>query len=446
MIKKLRAKFIKITMISVFMVLFILMGAINIMNYRSTDTQATEKLNMLIQNNGEFPERETGNPADINSKGSGSYSSSDKNTSDTSVPPAPDNSDSNFFIWGGSVFQDRAMKEMPFSTRYFTVIMKSNGQAKSANTDHIASVSNASAISYAKELSADDKKTGYIDDYKYTVTKINNKMTYLFVDCSREMSSFRSFLYVSIAISLLGLACVFLLVYFISSFAVRPITESYAKQKRFITDASHEIKTPLAIIRANTEVMELENGENEWIRSNKHQIERLSSLTEKLVFLTRMDEDNAPLMNMADFSISDAVSDTISAYESMSKTKGISIKCDITEGINYHGDESRIRQLISLMMDNAMKYSSDHGYVNISLKNDRMKRVLITIENSVDSIEKGNHDELFERFYRSDKSRNSKTGGFGIGLSVCEAIVTAHKGHIHAESADCNSIRFIVSL
>ena len=190
----------------------------------------------------------------------------------------------------------------------------------------------------------------------------------------------------------------------------------------------------------------MENGESEWIKSNKHQIERLSSLTEKLVFLTRMDEDNAPLMNMNDFSISDAVSDTVSAYESMAKTNGITLKYDISENINYHGDESMIRQLISLMMDNAMKYSSEHGDINVTLKNDRMKRVLITIENSVDSIEKGNHDELFERFYRSDKSRNSKTGGFGIGLSVCEAIVTAHKGHIHAESTDGKSIRFIVSL
>ena len=426
MIKKLRTKFIKITMISVFLVLFILMGAINIMNYRSTDDEATSKLNMLIQNNGEFPERGMGK------------------LSDGTVPPDPGGSNSS--MDNGSEFQERAMKEMPFSTRYFTVIMNSGGKAKSANTDHIAAVSTDSAIAYAEELYSDGKKTGYIDDYKYTLTTINNHKTYLFIDCSREMASFRNFLYVSIAISLLGLACVFLLVFFISSFAVRPITESYAKQKRFITDASHEIKTPLAIIRANTEVMELENGESEWIKSNKHQIERLSSLTEKLVFLTRMDEDNAPLMNMNDFSISDAVSDTVSAYESMAKTNGITLKYDISENINYHGDESMIRQLISLMMDNAMKYSSEHGNINVTLKNDRMKRVLITIENSVDSIEKGNHDELFERFYRSDKSRNSKTGGFGIGLSVCEAIVTAHKGHIHAESTDGKSIRFIVSL
>lgn len=441
MIKKLREKFIRITMISVFLVLFILMGTINIMNYRSTDDQANEKLKLLIQYNGEFPERGSGIPIG-NGSGQGGGSLSGKN-SDSTTPPDPDKSNS---ILGGSVLQDRAIKEMPFSTRYFTVVMDSDGTADSVNIDHISSISQKNAIKYAEELYSDDKTSGYFDDYRYAVADINGEKTYVFIDCSRELSSFRSFLYVSVAISLLGLAGVFLLVFFISSFAVRPIAESYAKQKQFITDASHEIKTPLAIIRANTEVMELEEGETEWIKSNKHQIDRLSALTEKLVFLSRMDEDNTPLMNMADFSISDAVSDTVSAYLAMAKTKNRDLDFNIENNLKYYGDESMIRQLVSLMMDNAMKYSDDNGYIKVALKSDRMRRIIFTIENSVDTIEKGNHDELFGRFYRGDKSRNSKAGGFGIGLSVCEAIVSAHKGRIHAESTDGKSLRFTVSL
>lgn len=241
-----------------------------------------------------------------------------------------------------------------------------------------------------------------------------------------------------------GLITVFILVLIFSRAVVRPLEESYQKQKRFITDAGHEIKTPLTIIDANAEVLEMEVGENEWIRSIKNQVKRLSELTGKLVFLSKMDEESN-ILNFEDFSLSDAVSETAFPFETMAKAKNKELSINIEPNIIYRGDEYSIRQLVSVLLDNAIKYSPDGGKTELSLSSDG-KRKRLRVKNSVEKIEKGDHSVLFERFYRSDESRNSQTGGHGIGLSIAKAIVTAHKGKISAHSEDGKSIEFTVIL
>lgn len=276
-----------------------------------------------------------------------------------------------------------------------------------------------------------------------------------------------------------GLAVVFVMIYFFSGKILKPVSESYEKQKRFITDASHEIKTPLTIIDANTEVIEMMEGENEWTISTRKQVARLTSLTEKLVFLSRMDEE-ATKLEMLEFSLSDAILDTAEPFKAIARTKGKKLTIDVTDGILYTGDEKTIRQLVSILLDNAMKYSGCSSVSfeksNINKKNLNKtsqtqndcvtttgdtapeieltmrpsgKTRIITVWNTVDetaNIKKGRQDMLFERFYRTDTSHNSKTGGFGIGLSAAYAIVKAHKGKITAESKDGRSIKFTIVL
>lgn len=424
MIKTLQKRFIAISMLSIFMVLLLIIGSINVINYMDINRSLDMRLNILADNDGNFPR-----------------DFMRRNDDHIKDRPLPDDASAK----GGISFRGIS-EESAFDTRYFTVTLDSTGSALSSSTDNIAAVSSDTAISYACSLFEKGKTHGYISNYKYiskAMDQTGNTM-YIFLDCRRETDTFRFFLLASVSISFIGLLLVFLLVVFFSRLIVRPIAESYEKQKHFITDASHEIKTPLTIIDANTEVLEMENGENEWTVSIRNQIKRLTDLTNKLVFLSRMDEE-ATKLTMLDFSLSDAVAETAQPYETVATASHKVFSYHIEPNISYNGDEATIRQLISLLLDNAMKYSPEEGSIQLALSTSGKNKV-ITLWNTAYDIKIGRHDELFERFYRPDASRSSETGGHGIGLSVAKAIVSAHKGKITAKSDDGKSILFTVIL
>lgn len=420
MLKKLRRKFIAIAMLSVSIVLIAIVGTINIANYISTNQALDARLSLIADNGGTFPDMTPGD-------------SGKKLEPKTDQPPAMND-----------LQKHGISQESPFDTRYFTVTIASDGTVGSVDTGKIASISAGTAEEYAAELWKKGKKKGFFADYKYLATDSDGTTMYVFLNCQREISTIRTYVLTSAGTGALGLVIVFVMIYFFSGKVLKPVSESYEKQKRFITDASHEIKTPLTIIDANTEVMEMMEGENEWTQSTRKQIARLTSLTEKLVLLSRMDEEGTKLEKVS-FSLSDAVLDTAEGFRSVAKTKGKQFEINVAEHVEYIGDEKNIRQMISLLLDNAMKYSSDQGIIRIALKTSG-KNKIITVWNTTDQIEKGKLDMLFERFYRMDASHNSRTGGFGIGLSVVYAVVKAHKGKITAKSEDGKSILFTVAL
>lgn len=331
-------------------------------------------------------------------------------------------------------------EETPFESRYFSVTLSQDGAYISSNLDNIASVTEEDAISYATTLYSKGSTDGMYEDFAYRSTTVDGNIMYIFLDCKRDLSSFRSFLLISILVMVAGLTLVFLLSYVLSRIVLKPVFESYEKQKRFITDASHELKTPVAIIKANTEVIEMENGESEWTHSITKQANRLTSLTEKMVLLSRMDEGefNKDFVNV---NISNLFGEICESYEPIAVKMNKKYAVNIEEGIVIKGDEGNLTQMMSLLMDNAFKYSDEEGNINVSLAMSGRNKVL-KVRNTVDNISEGSHDELFERFYRRDKSRNSKTGGSGIGLSVVQAIAESHKGTITAKSHDTHSIEF----
>ena len=422
MIKILRRKFISIAMLSTSLVLFVIIASINVANYISMNSTLDVRLELIADNGGRFP--------------------------DFIQAPAPSDAD----IPDDTIEPSRKHgidKETPFDTRYFSVLLYDNGTVSIIDTGKIASVTTEQASEYATSLFEAGKTKGFVDQYKYicvttTDSNENNMILYVFLNCSRELMTIKNYAFASIGISLIGLLIVFLLVCFFSKVVTKPMAESYEKQKRFITDASHEIKTPLTIIDANTEILEMTHGENEWTESIRKQIGRLTSLTEKLVFLSRMDEENSKL-EMEVFNISDAITDTAMPFKAVAAAKGKTLEINVLSDISYCGNETTIRQIVSLLLDNAVKYSSENSLIKVDFCVSGKSKVL-TVWNSVDKIEQGKLDYLFERFYRIDKSRNSKTGGFGIGLSVVQAIVAAHKGKISAKSEDGKSITFVITL
>lgn len=490
MLKKLRRKFIAIAMLSVSIVLIAIVGTINIANYISTNEALDARLKLIAGNGGTFPDLleqknmgVEGNKTDSINKGTPTLKEPPSGKTDVQPPEDMNQADLNENdIKENDLKRHGISPESQFDTRYFTVTINSNGDVENIDTSKIASVSSENAAEYAKKLwksgKKGDGKSGFAESCKYLTVDEDGSTMYIFLSCQRELSTIKTYILASVGISVFGLVVVFVMIYFFSGKILKPVSESYEKQKRFITDASHEIKTPLTIIDANTEVIEMMEGENEWTSSTRKQVARLTSLTEKLVFLSRMDEE-ATKLEMLEFSLSDAILDTAEPFKTVARTKGKKLTIDVTDGILYTGDEKTIRQLVSILLDNAMKYSgcSNAGFeksninktnlnkttqtqndcvttinqapeIEISLKPSGRNRI-ITVWNTVDetaNIKKGRQDMLFERFYRTDTSHNSKTGGFGIGLSAAYAIVKAHKGKITAESKDGRSIKFTIVL
>lgn len=500
MLKKLRRKFIAIAMLSVSIVLIAIVGTINIANYISTNEALDARLKLIAGNGGTFPDLleqknmgGEGNKTDSINNGTSTRKEPPSGKTDVQPPEDMNQADLKDNNLKDNGLKENDLKrhgispESQFDTRYFTVTINSKGEVENIDTSKIASVSSENAAEYAKKLwksgKKGDGKSGFADNCKYLTVDEDGSTMYIFLSCQRELSTIKTYILASVGISVFGLVVVFIMIYFFSGKILKPVSESYEKQKRFITDASHEIKTPLTIIDANTEVIEMMEGENEWTSSTRKQIARLTSLTEKLVFLSRMDEE-ATKLEMLEFSLSDAILDTAEPFKAIAGTKGKKLTIDVTDKILYTGDEKTIRQLISILLDNAMKYSGcssasrEKGNINkknlnktnlnktTQTQNDCAttidpapeieltmrpsgKNRIITVWNTVDetaNIKKGRQDMLFERFYRTDTSHNSKTGGFGIGLSAAYAIVKAHKGKITAESKDGRSIKFTIVL
>ncbi|ROR28472.1 histidine kinase [Mobilisporobacter senegalensis] len=409
MIKKLQRKFIMITMGSLALVIAILLGSINAINLYQMEKKINGAMDLLIENQGRFPQFERKKPPQMEPR-------------------------SGF----------KMDEETPFETRYFVVEVNEDGTIRTIDTSHIAAVSSEDAKEYGNKVIESGKKKGYKGIYKYAVGEQSYGSIIIFVNCKNQIQTAMLFLITSVIVALINYLLVFILVYIFSKKAIKPVIESMEKQKQFITDAGHEIKTPLAIISANTDVLELTSGENEWITSIRNQTNRLDKLVKNLLILSKMDEANVN-MEMKTFKLSQMVQEAADSFEAIAETQNKKYIMDIQPGIDFYGDESSIHQLVSTLLDNAMKYSDEEGTIRISLTSSK-KRIQLEVYNTTEIIEKENLNKLFDRFYRADFSRSRETGGYGIGLSIVDSIVKIHHGKITVKSTDEKSISFTVIL
>lgn len=422
--RRLRRKFILVAMGAVTVVLTLIIAGINIVNYSHVCKMADARLDYILAGKDGIDWGDESKAEPANGKDAGDSQA------------------------GVRIRRFEGMTaESPFDTRYFTVTIDA-GQVADVNTARIAAVGAKRAASIAARLHAKGWTSGFSGNYRYTTDVQDDEITYVFVDCSRELASFHSFLSASVAISCIGWLAVLAIVAGASGAVIRPMVESYSKQKRFITDASHEIKTPLAVIDAANEVQEIESGESEWTQSIHEQVARLTALTERLVFLARMDEGSAGF-TMATIDLSEAVDTAATPFESVAVSRGKRLSTSIACGVRAHADAAAVAQVVELLLDNATRYASEGSVIELSLR--AVSRVQgkgateLVVSNAVDELPEGDLDRLFDRFYRADVSRSSKTGGSGVGLSVVRAIAEAHGGSATVSGHD-HQIAFTVRL
>lgn len=270
----------------------------------------------------------------------------------------------------------------------------------------------------------------------------------IFLDSYQELHAVVTFAWMPLAAAAVCVALVYVMIVLCSRRAIAPVVQASERQKQFITDASHELKTPITVIATSLKVLEMEVGQQKWIDKAENQTEKLTELVNELVnalvTLSRMDEEVSPLQ-MADFSISDALTEAAESFRDFAASAGHTLDVRVTPGLTYCGDEYAIRQLVSILLDNAVKYAAPDTSISFSLEKGR-RGVVIRTENRCDALDTAALGRLFDRFYRADPARSAETGGFGIGLSIARSIAEGHHGTIRAESPDGRTIVFTAEL
>ncbi len=328
------------------------------------------------------------------------------------------------------------------AARFFAVFFDENGNLIRSDVHRISAVTADEAEAIAHTVYSKGDEHGRYKQFRYTTqpTDMGGRAIF-FLDFSMYT---RGIIAVSVISLLLATICWTLMlcvVILLSKKMIHPIAVGFEKQKQFVTDAGHEIKTPLAIIRSNTEALELYNGETRWSINIKNQVTRLSQLTENLLTLAKLDE--APVYTATEFSLSEAVCETLSPFSDMANEKNLVISTDISPQIKITGNRDAITRMISALADNAVKYSPNGKNIGFSLKADA-KHAVFTAHNYCEAPP-DDCLRLFDRFYRGDSARTQKNGGFGIGLSVAQGIAHAHRGSIAAEYND-GKITFTILL
>ena len=272
------------------------------------------------------------------------------------------------------------------------------------------------------------KTSGFIGSYRFLKVETNVGNLILFLNCQRELDSYESFVKNSVLISIGVILSVLVLIILISKKVIAPIQETYLKQKQFITGASHELKTPLAIISSNADVLEMMNGDSKWTTNIHNQVDRLTSLVNSLVVFSRMEEKDT--VERTSFDLTETLKSRIEDFDELANFQKKYIVTDIDENLNYYGEKDFIIQLMDILLENAIKYAPEDSDILVKLNKNR-KYATLKVSNKA-NVEKGDLSKVFDRFYRLDESRNSAIKGYGIGLSMAQLIAEKHKETIQA--------------
>ena len=391
MIRSLRRKFMLIAMASLVGTMAVLCAAIGAGNHYITTSRVDHAIGLLRQNGGNF------------------------------LHPGPRSDPSNFDF--------QVTPETPFETRYFIIGLTAQKEIRSVSLDHIAALDRQTVVDTVSRIMETGAERGYVDHYRFGVfSEQDGGSTVIVLDCFLQLQSANNMLRITVVIFLICALIVFVLLLFLSKRAIRPFVDNLERQRQFITDASHELKTPLAILSANIGLLEDTYGNDKWLESARSQIVRLDKLIKNLVELARTEEaikEDAA----ACFSISEVAQANADAFQMLAEADGKVLTAEIAEGISLKGVQDNFFRLFSILLDDAVKYCDPEGVIHLSVSQ-RGRNIYISVSNPCAGVNTAQLSRYFDRFYRADSSRARSTGGYGIGLSTAKAIVTRHKGRI----------------
>ncbi len=316
------------------------------------------------------------------------------------------------------------------------------GSGKLALTLDNSLIEERHAAMIAKDVLNLKKDKGFIERYRFLVAKDKDEITITFLSRAMVLDTMKANTMSMVSISFISLIVMTILLIAISSIVTSPIVKSHEKQKQFITSASHELKTPLTVISADAQLLESEIGENEWLVDIIKQTEKMSKMTKQLVYLAKLEETDTKLEKIS-FPISDVAYDIAYSYQSVANSNGKKYEIDIERNLTYFGDEKAIRMLMSILLDNAFKYSNKNAAIRFSLHRISTS-ISLVVENEVEGISEEAIDKFTDRFYRASGNQNIE--GFGIGLSIAQKIAEAHKGKIKISLEDKSIIKISIDL
>lgn len=328
--------------------------------------------------------------------------------------------------------EERREAAYQLSTFYSVAISDDGEILRIDNEEETSGYSDEALSGIAGELLSGSKTTGTKWNLIYLVSAKEGYTLVAFMDNTILQESMTTLFRYTLIFGGLALLLFFLLSIHLARRIVEPLEESYTRQRQFISDAGHELKTPVAVITANTEILEKEVGENPWIANIRYETERMAGLVSQLLELARTENVQAET-EVLDYS--HIVTGEVLPFESVAFENGIALDYDVAEDLHVNGNAAQLKQLTGILLDNAIRHCSVAGNVHLSLNRSRNQAVL-AVSNTGEEIPAGQRERIFERFYRADEARTDETNHYGLGLAIAKAIVTAHKGRIEVDCHD----------
>ena len=394
MIRKLRRRFIRIALVALTAAMVLVAGIVNAANWFSVRGELTETLSFLSENN-------TISREDMGRRMDG---------------------------------KNRHARNLVSESRWFSAFIDQDGVLRNINLANIPDLDEQTASALVEQaFSQSGARTAFLQDYLYTVRdNPRGGRTALFLNCETKLAAVRTLAWISALACAGGILLAWLFVTLASRKAIEPTVRNMERQKQFITNASHDLKTPLTVISTNMELLQMEQPDNPWVKSTQRQTAQLRHLVDELVYLSRMEEENAPLV-MDTIPVAPLLQEVSDPFAAMSDYQGKTLTVEADESLTVRGDRASIQRLMSTLLDNAVKYTPAEGSIRAAARGDG-RHVLLTVANDVSQpLTEEQCRQLFDRFYRADPSRNKdRQSGFGIGLAIAAAIAEKHGGSISA--------------